>query len=511
MHKYIFLFAFLLILTGCGSPDGSTWLIRTSTDSITVSEVGATWLELDESTRTRFLAKDNSVGDFITALGRKTMITAEIDNQNYLHSQYIQSMRNCWVINSAFIAYSDTLSSSMRSSITEADLLHYSELLGSIVWFSSPVAGSKGPVRLPDLPWDLAFALDSIAPGSHVEVNGIMYTLDSIETSSQEMIDATLADTSTFNSFARSSLTESRSVRSLDSLKTEAMKTFQMDSTAVAAYCLQRESVDISTELASWDGGSINAGEFHGIADFSSMGHPGNPQSFNWVSHNLRNQARLSFIADLYAAGFPEGYMSFTRGAEDFALDQASELLFKVNVTDAVQISDSLVYQAYLQMDSIPQLPETRVFESVMVPGGILEEVIALMGDENSLMAIGYPGYTEFLAPGNEFISRPVARHELPYEIDQVLFLIEESSDQWQRPVEVENDLFVFCRLVEIVPPHAASFEQVETTIRRNLLIHLEEQRTMEWMRELEAIHEFQVNHGILSDLPTDPASWSEL
>ncbi|MCK5841802.1 MAG: peptidyl-prolyl cis-trans isomerase [Candidatus Sabulitectum sp.] len=511
MNKYIFLFAFLLILTSCGSPDGNTWLIRTATDSVTVSEVGSIWQNLDQSARTRFLAKDNPVGDFITALGRKTMITAEIDNQNYLHSQYIQSMKECWIINSAFIAYSDTLSSSMRSSITDADLSHYRELLGSIVWFSSTVTGNKGPVRLPDLPWNLAFALDSIAPGSHIEVNGVMYTLDSIEISSQEMVDATLADTSTFNAFARNSLTESRSVRNLDSLKTEAMRTFQMDSAAVAAYCLQRESVDISTELASWNGGSISAGEFHGIAGFTSMGHPGNPQSFNWVSHNLRNQARLSFVADLYAAEFPQGYTSFTPGAEAFALDQASELLFKDNVVDAVQISDSLVYQAFLQMDSVPQLPETRVFESVMVPAGILEEAIAFTRDENSLMGLGYPGYTEFLAPGNEFISRPVAQHELPYEIDLALFSMEESSNEWNRPVEIENDLFVFYRLVEIVPPHAASFEQVEATIRRNLLIHLEEQRTMDWMCELEAIHEFQVNHGILGDLPTDPAAWSEL
>ncbi len=511
MHKYIILFVFLLMLTSCGSPDGSTWLIRTSTDSITVSEVGTTWLELDQSARMRFLAKDNPVGDFITALGRKTMITAEIDNENYLHSQYIQSMKNCWIINSAFIAYRDTLSSSMRSSITDSDLSHYSELLGSIVWFSSTVTGSKGPVRLSDLPWNLAFALDSIAPGNHVEVDGVMYTLDSIETSSQEMIDATLADSSTFNSFARSSLTESRSIRNLDSLKSEVMRTFQMDSAAVAAYCLQRDSVDNSTELASWSGGSISAREFHGIADFASMGHPGNPQSFNWVSHNLRNQARLSFVADLYAAEFPQGYMSFTQGAEAFALDQASELLFTVNVADAVQISDSLVYEAYLQMDSVPQLPETRVFESVMVPSGILAEAIALISDDNSLMEIGYTGYTEFLAPGNEFISRPVTQRELPYGIDLVLFAMEENNHQWHRPVEVEEDLFVFFRLVEIVPPHAASFEQVEATIRRNLRIHLEEQRTMDWMCELEAIHEFQVNHGILGDLPTDPAAWSEL
>ncbi len=511
MSKFVSLSALVLILTGCGSPDGSTWLIKTSSDVISVAEVGAIWNELDQDTKIRFLSANNPVGDFITALGRKTMITTEMDNDSCLYSPMIQDMKECWIINSAFIACIDTLSASTRRNLTEPDLSNYRKLLGSVVWYSSETSGSKGPERLPDLPWALAFAFDSMATGTSVEIEGITYTLDSTVTSPREMIDETIADSARFNDFARTSLVESRVNRYLLSLKTEVLDTFTADTATVSAYCSQRESLDNSAELASWRYGSINAGEFDGIAAFVSLGQPGNEHSLEWVLHSLRNQARLTYIADLYAAEFPEEFSSFEAGAEAFAVDQASELLFKTNVTDVVQITDSMVYEAYIQMDSIPLLPETRVFESVMVPGNIVDDAIVLLDNDNALLELGYTGYTKFLRSGNEFLSRAVYPSELPYEMDLTLFLLEEGDTQWQKPVETEECLFVFYRLVEIIPPHAASFEQMEASIARNLQIHLEEQRTMEWMCELEAKHQFQVNHGILSDLPADPANWSEL
>ena len=95
--------------------------------------------------------------------------------------------------------------------------------------------------------------------------------------------------------------------------------------------------------------------------------------------------------------------------------------------------------------------------------------------------------------------------------MDLVLFLLDDNNNQWQRPVEVHEGSFVFYRLVQVIPPHQAQFEYLESSIRQNLLMHLEEQRTMEWMRELEASYSFQINSDILADLPADPSAWSEL
>ena len=511
MNKVFYLSTLLLILTGCGSPDGNSWLISTSADTLTVAEIGTIWDELDESAKQPFLSKDNPIGEFLLAVGRKTIITEEISNDRYLYSPIIEDMRECWLSSSAFIAYKDTVSASTRSALTELDLSNYSDLLGSIVWYSSEEGGSMGPERLPDLPWELAFVFDTISVGSSAEFNEILYTLDSIVTSDQELIDATLVDIEQFNTFARTSLTESRTLRHLSTLKGELLETFTFDSTAVAAYCNNRDAMVGTEVLASWENGSITVDKFDAITAFLALGNHGNPSSLLWVIHNLRNQARLIYIADIYAAQYPQEYEDMMEGADDFALDQASEILFRENVTDLIVITDDLLRESFENMDSLPIVPESRVFQSVMIPGVLLEEAITLLEDGDALLEFGYPGYTAYLQPGNEFLSRPVFPTELPHGMDMLLFLLEENDTSWQRPVEIDEDLFVVYRLIEIIPPHTVSFEQLESSIRRNLTMHLEEQRTMEWLCELEASHQYRINSEILGKLPVDPSAWSEL
>jgi len=504
-------FAMLFLLAACGSTDGNTWLIRTNTEEISVSEVGTAWINLDNETRMRFMSGDNPVGDFITALGRKTMVTMEIDNSEYLYSPVIQTMRKSWAMNSAFLAYSDSLSAVARRNITEEDLSNYAELLGSTVWYTSSIGSQRGPDRLPDLPWDVAFAFNSMAAGSTVEIEGVLYTLDSIITAPREMIDETIANTDQFRAFAINSLTESRVDRSLETLKQEALETFVIDSAAVFTYCTLRDSLDNSSEVASWSGGSISAEDLDGIIAFLSLGQSESSQSPVWVSHNLRNHARLLYIAHKYAEEFPDEYSVIEDNSKSFAMDQASDLLFDTRVSDTIVISDSMVSEAYNSLDSVPVLPESRTFESVMVPGAVLDDAMPLMNSDAELMQLGYTGYTEFLSDGSEFLSRPVFLSELPREMDLVLFLLENSDNSWQRPVEVSENSFVFYRLVETIPSHPASLKQLEPSLRRNLHIHLEEQKTVEWMCELEDTYNLQINSDILNDLPSDPSLWSEL
>ncbi len=513
MNKVLYLSTLLLILTSCSSPDGNSWLISTATDTLTVAEVGTIWNDLDESARQGFLAKDNPVGEFLTALGRKAIITEEISNDRYLYSPVIQEMKECWLASAAFIAYKDTLSVSLRAGLTEADLSNYSNLLGSVVWYSSERDGLMGPERLPDLPWELAFAFDTIATGSSVEFDGNVYTLDSIVTSDQELIDATLANEDQFNVFASTSLTESRTLRHLSTLKREVIETFTYDSIAVETYCTDRNALVGTEVLASWEGGSITAENFDAIVQFLTLGNYGNRSSSLWVLHNLRNQARLIYIANVYRALYPSDYEELKAGAESFALDQASEILFKENVTDSIIINDELILESYESMDSLPIVPESRTFESVMIPAGLLQEALVLLDDEDedAILEFGYPGYTEYLQSGSEFLSRPVFSSELQYEMGVLLFLLEEDDTAWNRPLEIEEDLFLAYRLKEIIPPHPASFEYLQPAIRRNLTIHLEEQRTMEWLCQLEAAHQYRINSEILSKLPIEPSRWSEL
>ena len=511
MNKVLYLATLLLIIAGCGSPDGSTWLISTSKDTLTVAEIGTIWNELDGSARQRFLSKDNPVGEFLFAVGRKTIITEEISNDRYLYSQINQNMRECWLRSSAFIAYKDTLSTSIQSSLTELDLSNYAVLFGSIVWYSSEDGRKLGPERLPDLPWELAFAFDTLPVGSSVECDGIVYTMDSIVISDQELIEATLANSEQFTASTRENLTESRTLRHLSSLRGELLETFSYDSSKVAKYCNNRNVLDGSEVLACWESGSITVEEFDAITAFLALGNQGNPESPPWVIHNLKNQAKLIHIANIYATQYPQDYDNMMEDADSFALDQASEILFRENVTDRIEITDDLLRERFESMNSLPIVPESRVFLSVIIPGGLLEEAITLLEDGDALFDFGHPGYTEFLQPGNEYLSRPVFPTELPHGMDVLLFQLEEDNTSWQRPLEIEEDLYVIYRLVEIIHPHTASFEQLQSSIRRNLIMHLEEQSTMEWFCELEASHQYRINSEILSKLPIDPSAWSDL
>lgn len=508
--KYL-LFLTLLMIISCGAPDGSTWLIRTSTSELSVAAAGKVWDELDHNERNSFLAGDSPVGSFVSALGRETMILNEINNDRYLHSPIIENMRKCWVRSASVKAYNDSLSATIQAEITAADLLYYRELLGTIVWYSSSTEEPAGPVRLPDLPWALAFAFDTMTTGSSVEIEGISYTLDSCVIPPEKIINEMHVDIDRVNNFALSSLTRSRVNRNLLSLKAETMGSFAIDSASILVFCTQRNSLNDNAELAFWNNGAISAEEFDGIVSFIALGQPGAANSSRWVYRTLRNQAELMCVEDIYSELNPHDYADIQQIANDFATDQASELLFRHNVTNSVVITDSMVIEAYSRMNSIPMVPETRTFMSITAPSAVCEEALVMIKSGNSLQLSGFSGHSEFLAPGSELLSRPVTRPELPEQTGTAIFALVKGDTLWYGPSEIGENLFMIYRLDQILPAHPTPFEKLRDSIRHRLLIHSEEQRTMEWICELERACNLQINHEILGDLPSDPSLWSDL
>lgn len=507
--KFLLALALMLVLS-CRESNASHWLIKTSNTEITVSAAGKLWDNLDQNTKASYLAEDSPVGSFVSALGRETIILHEIDNDTYLHSPVIENMTRCWVRSASVAAYSDSLSLSIQREITETDLLNYKNLLGAIVWYSSN-SEAVGPVRLPDLPWDLAFAFDSMTTGDAVLIEGIAYTLDSTVTTPHRSMDENPISTARENTFAISNLTRSRTERNIQLLTAEALKTLTVDTAHVSTYCTRRNSVDDQTILASWNGGTITAEEFDGITAFIALGQPTYPNSSYWVNHNLRAQAGLIHMETVYSNLSPQGYASIQQRAEEFAVSQAGDLLYIDNITNTIVITDSMIIAAYSRMDSVPVLPETRVFESIAVPCSLGEEALAELNNDDSLYLSSHTGYSEFLLPEHNTLSRPVTRSELPLEISRVLFELDEIGQRWYGSSAIGEDMFIIYRLTEILPPHHLTFDELNKSLRLNTIIHCEEQRTMEWICELERRYNLQINNQILGDLPPDPSQWSSL
>lgn len=509
--KKILATSILLAALGCSSPDGDTWLISTSEEIITVSEAGDAWNELKPAAKQQFLAGDNTVGEFVSTLSRKTIIIAEISNEDYLFSPQVQSVRKCWLRSASYIAFRDSLETDIRSSVSPQDLINFRELIGKLVWYTDPAGSEFGPERLANLDWELAFAFDSMTPGQQITLGSGTFVLDSLVSSPDSMIQATIADTARVNSFAVASLTEKRMNDSLFSINEELSYSLLIDSAMVETWCSARSSVENDAVLASWEGGALTALDLDGIGDLTSLGQPVALESTAWAFHNLANHARQTVIEKLYSELYPGTYAELTGESSDFAASYASDLLFENNVLSGLEITDAMVLEAYETMEDVPTLPETRTFESVMLAAEEMDEAFASATSDTDAESFRFPGYTMFLAPGSEHVSRPVTASDLPGGMGTILFMIPEGNRDWQRPIEVQEGLFVMFRLDSILPPHPAALQDLETGIRASLLEHLTEQKTMDWLRELEEAHGLEINSGVLEDLPPDPSMWSDL
>ncbi len=509
--RTISVFVFLVIAAGCGGPDGDTWLIRTTEGEITVADAGVAWNELDPRARQRFIESENTMGEFITTLSRKTMVISEISNESYLYSNQTQALRAAWVRNSVFAAYRDSMASSIVTGLTETDIANYRALFGKIVWYTTPDGTGRGPQRLPDLNWELAFAFDTMSPGEAYQVVDGVYILDSVTVAPDSLIQDMLADTAGVNAFARSSLTEGRAADHLDSLRTVMMISLEIDSSVVEMYCSSRSSLADSTQVAAWENGLLTVADLDGTIALLGMGTPVAGYSPQWVTHTLSNQAGLAFVERLFSERFAEAYEEILHEGERFAMEKAGDMLFTESVLSRVDLTDQMVLEAYETMDSIPIFPETRICETVMIPASSTDEVLAMLEGTDDPRTLGFPGYPSYTAEGEEFVSRPLTAAEIHPDMGTILFMLEEDNTEWQRPMEISERVFIVFRLQSVIPPSQATFEQMEGTIRRNLLAHLEEQTTMDWLRELEEAHGLEINSGILGDLPSDPSLWSEL
>lgn len=501
----------LLAFAGCGGPDGDTWLIRTSSEEISVAETGEIWDRLEPEARQRFISSGNAVGEFVTSLGRKTMIETELAGEGYLESTAVLGVRNAWLRSAVFSAYRDSLEASVRQAITQHDLENYRQLMGKVVWYTPAGLEPRGPERLPDLGWELAFALDTIDAGESVEVNGIGYTLDSLVISADSLIQITLADTAGVNAFARDALTERRTENTLDSLKGMLRLSLSIDSSMVDSLVLRSWDLPDSTLLAFWDGGTLTVRDLRGIAELTSMGTPVSTESAPWVLHNLANHARLQLIEQLFANDHPAVYDELVSESDSFALEYASDLLFNDMVLTRIEITEEMLLDAYNALDPPPLMPETRVFLSAVVPPDGINEAMEAGASGTLLESFDYPGYARFLAPGEEHRSVPVAASQLPADLGAALFSLPGDNREWQRPVEVEEDLFVMFRLDSVIPPHEAEYDEVRLSLMSDLFSQLREQETMNWMRMLEEEHSLEINSDILEKLPPDPGDWSEL
>ena len=68
-----------------------------------------------------------------------------------------------------------------------------------------------------------------------------------------------------------------------------------------------------------------------------------------------------------------------------------------------------------------------------------------------------------------------------------------------------------FFRLIDVVPEHVASFQEVVPQIERITRRRLEERRTLELLQDLEEKYSLRINTAALDSLPGDPGLWVDV
>ena len=508
-NKYLIVFAlvFLQFILSCKSQPDSTWLIKTETEEITVSEAGFLWNNLDTSLQVRLSSEDNPIGSYLSYLSREVMIEQVLKEENILNSVEIVHLKSCWLTSASARALTDSLTIDILARITEDDITKYRQLLGKTIWYSKNDQ-HFGPLRLPDLPWEIAFVFDSINPGEHFIFNGSTFFLDSLIMTPAFLENEMGRDAI----FIKTNLARSRVNRQIDSLQSEVCSNVLIDSIAVDIFLNNQNSLQNTTALVSWSGGFLSSQQLLGILAFNALHQSQDFLGFQHISNVLTNQIKLIIQEDMFADKYPSAYSNLIEQAEDFAHEQARQLLFKKHITDNIIITEQILLDAYNNQNNLPTTPETRIFNSVVTSTTdnfrlVSGELTTI--DQTSLD--NFSGYKSTLSTTSNILSEPVTARQLPVLLANALFEPATSDSLWHGPLQLQDSTYIYYSLTSIIPEHPVSFEKIRESIQQNLILHIEEQKEAEWMCNLEAHCKLEVNLEVLADLPENPMLWSNL
>lgn len=511
MTRIVFLTA-ILMLTGCGSdPLGRQWLIKAGDQTVTVSELGNAWNELDSITMADYLQEENVVAAFVTGYGRKMLILQAIDSPDYLHSPEIHSHMETWLRNTSYSAFCDSLFYAALDTLSPELVTEVSGFIGTAALFHEADGEVQGPAELQDLNIGLARALYHMQPGESCQIDGVTWYLDSLIVMPQEELAVYFPDRAAIEDYAASAIASRAVTREVERLTDPVRLSFQADTTLLSSWPWEVSEPSPDHVISSWDGGEFRVRDLPGMLMLSSVSGGHVPHSEGWFLVNLLNNAMMVRIEEIYSASYPADHQSIAERAETMARIRASDLLFENEVVSRVTITESTLLEEFRNLDSIPEIPETRIFESVILDSDNLPEVLELSGSQPSPEAFGLPPYPVFLPETGGFASRPVTYDELPLKLDEAVFSVDASDTLWQGPILLGNGSRVLFRVVQVIPPHTAEFDEIREDLERIVRSRIEEQYTLSWFIQLEETYGLEINSSILEDLPADPGIWSDL
>ncbi|MBN1434141.1 peptidyl-prolyl cis-trans isomerase [Candidatus Fermentibacterales bacterium] len=505
------------VISGCARrpPAASDWLIISAGDTISVHEAGIAWTSLSPDERRELLSGRNPVGDFVLAIGRNRLVTAECERLGITVSPAV--LARAAARNRALRAQVclDLMEAAISGEFSPADLDAFRSVSNSfVIWAHSP--GETGS-RVVDAAIieaeDLRAILEPGADSTMMTPAG-MLLLDSLVPRYHR--DAMHIE----DSLPERAVRQQMASRRLEALLASELRLAGIDSLVrdarPALHALLSEEAGNADILVSSDAlGTLRVLDLrveHGMqAAMEELRHTG---STDRLEELLRRALLDSYLSICLARDYPAASDSLDSLLADASVMLiAADSLYALCVSGSISITEADILRYFETMPEPIVIPETRVFMLAHLPdsAALADYRVAMAaghGDEY-LSAAGGPASTYPMVPGTG-MTLPLLRQQLPYACSAILFSLGPSdTSAWHGPYElVSPPGHLMARLVEIRPAHEASLEEARRQVELGVRTTREAERFTRWMVELEQRHGLQVNDSVLNGLPADPSAW---
>lgn len=506
---------------GCGGTrPGDDWLFMLEGDTVTVAEAAAHWDSLDAAGRDAFSESEDPGREYVEAYSRMLLVRRELRLQGYLDGEPFAVRRAASARNSMARAFVDSMLAGALASVTDEDVEAFLEDYGTsvLITMSNPLdTVTTGPVPLPELPLRVSGAIAGLAQGDTAGLpDGVTITLDSVLPSDPGMLAGMAADPAGAASYARERIGRLRASASVEDLlaarRAEGADGIRPDAVAGLARSFDGgagpapDDTVMSCAAGVWTAsGMAEEIRFHGTTE------PTQPSDSSWVHSFALLVANRSCLASEFQSRYPEAARAILAETGRAAVANAAESLYRLSVLDGIEVTPEMIDSAYAA--SPPVIEEKRVVQAVSIPqerlGEFREAVAAGTAVE---FAEGLEG---LFAPGQTAVqeSPPLSRSEFPFGLGDSVFTLSDTVT-WTDPVPTGPDPAAPCasmRLLEIVPPRAATREEAGPGLSASIRSAMIESRVTAWLDGLSEAAGLVIHEDLLDTLPADPGAWSDL
>ena len=517
--------ALLIVLTACfgTSADNSTWILAVQDDSISVGELGETWLGMDSLKRESFLSKDNTIGEYIVAYGRRVILEKELQAEGYLIDPLFLNYRNSWLMVESAAAAKALLLEREAAAITESDIQFYAERLGrNVVYTVNPGSFNEyraGAVHLPELSFELALHLDTLElHETGTDASGLLVRLDTLIMVDSVLIKNALSDPATIRDMATRDLSEARFERWAQDVNMRVYTDYSVtiDSALVEIFVqhltgdadLPDDAVLVESDFGTWTVKNLEDEILY--LDTRINVQPG---SSVWSTDMINVLLMQCYFYEFMQDESPELLDSLRNESETYLLNFTSEEYYNDVIRSSVNVTDSDILYEYETLEEPFMIEEKRVLQAVYIPLERMDDFQqAVYGEEleEFISELGGFGYLEADSTRPQ-ITRPLRSGEVPGGHGEEVFSLDPSdTTRWLGPIGVfADDGSALLRLMEVVPPRVATINEVRRDLWNMATVRLQEQATVELIQDLEEKYILIINEEILDELPSDPGMWT--